>query len=100
MWNGICTPTDRGCTSCHGYTKSQRSPLLSSASLPKHKPREQHECTNLMHSDLVQKHETFLAMFPCPLSLWERGQGEGLPGFTHLRRANPHPPPSPEGRGS
>src|SRR5262245_5460016 len=52
MWNGICTPMDRGCTSCPGYTKSRRSPPLLSASLPKHKPREQHECTNLMHSDL------------------------------------------------
>ena len=28
------------------------SPLLSSALLPKRKPRKQLECTNLMHSDL------------------------------------------------
>src|SRR2546428_2227547 len=55
MWNGISTPTAHGCTSCHGYTKSQRSPRLSSASLLKHKPREPHECTNLMHSDLGQE---------------------------------------------
>ena len=44
---------DRGCTRCHGYTKSRRSPLLLRASLPKYKPREQHECTNLLHSDLA-----------------------------------------------
>src|SRR6266516_2706841 len=52
MWNGICKPTDRGCPSCHGYTKSRRLLPLSSVSLPKHKLREQHECTILIHSDL------------------------------------------------
>src|SRR5262245_35805201 len=52
MWNGICLPTDRGYTSRPEYTKSRRSPPLSSASLPRHKPRAQHVCTNPLHSDL------------------------------------------------
>src|SRR5215510_10159626 len=70
MWNGICTPMDRGCTSCPGYTKSRRSPPLLSASLPKHKPREQHECTNLMHSDLGPSRPCY---GPRPASRQEHG---------------------------
>src|SRR6266478_2578812 len=58
MWSvmlyGTCKQTDHGCTSCPTSMLSLRSQPLSSASLLKNKPREQHECTNLMHSDLGQ----------------------------------------------
>src|SRR5713226_6506497 len=57
MWSvmlyGTCKQTDHGCTSCPTSMMSLRSQPLSSASLLKNKPREQHECTNLMHSDLA-----------------------------------------------
>src|SRR5437016_1221207 len=57
MWSvmlyGTCKQTDHGCTSCPTSMLSLRSQPLSSALLLKNKPREQHECTNLMHSDLV-----------------------------------------------
>src|SRR6184192_2168951 len=56
MWSvmlyGTCKQTDHGCTSCPTSMLSLRSQPLSSALLLKNKPREQHECTNLMHSDL------------------------------------------------
>src|SRR5215831_15440635 len=56
MWSvmlyGTCKQTDHGYTSCPTSMTSLRSQPLSSASLLKNKPREQHECTNLMHSDL------------------------------------------------
>src|SRR6266436_5251870 len=59
MWSvmlyGTCKQTDHGCTSCPTSMLSLRSQPLSSASLQKNKPREQHECTNLMHSDLEAK---------------------------------------------
>src|SRR5436305_15185523 len=58
MWSvmlyGTCKQTDHGCTSCPTSMLSLRSQPLSSALLLKNKPREQHECTNLMHSDLGQ----------------------------------------------
>src|SRR5213594_2003703 len=57
MWSvmlyGTCKQTDHGCTSCPTSMLSLRSQPLSSALLLKNKPREQHECKNLMHSDLV-----------------------------------------------
>src|SRR5947209_20108830 len=57
MWSvmlyGTCKQTDHGCTSCPTSMLSLRSQPLSSALLLKNKPREQHECTNLMHSDLA-----------------------------------------------
>src|SRR5205823_1861291 len=60
MWSvmlyGTCKQTDHGCTSCPTSMLSLRSQPLSSALLLKNKPREQHECTNLMHSDLVERH--------------------------------------------
>src|SRR5437763_3665226 len=56
MWSvmlyGTFKQTDHGCTSCPTSMLSLRSQPLSSALLLKNKPREQHECTNLMHSDL------------------------------------------------
>src|SRR5437870_5197833 len=59
MWSvmlyGTCKQTDHGCTSCPTSMLSLRSQPLSSALLLKNKPREQHECTNLMHSDLVER---------------------------------------------
>src|SRR5437773_2179747 len=45
---------------------------------------------------LVQKQGTLLAMLQCSLSLWERVR---VRGFSH-NPGDPHPPPSPEGRGS
>src|SRR5918911_1295116 len=53
MWCGTSTKTDRGCTSCPTSMMHLRSQPLSNASLLKNKTREQHECTNLMHSDLA-----------------------------------------------
>src|SRR5437870_8327062 len=59
MWSvmlyGTCKQTDHGCTSCPTSMLSLRSQPLSSALLLKNKPREQHECTNLMHSDLGER---------------------------------------------
>src|SRR5712692_11778615 len=56
MWSvmlyGTCKQTDHGCTNCPTSMMSLRSQPLSSASLLKNKPREQHECMNLMHTDL------------------------------------------------
>src|SRR5437868_6897446 len=40
-------------------------------------PLQNQELVNLTPCDRLQE-KTFLAMSPCPLSLWERGQGEGL----------------------
>src|SRR5438094_3910305 len=62
MWSvmlyGTCKQTDHGCPSCPTSLLSLRSQPLSSALLLKNKPREQHECTNLMHSDLGQPAQT------------------------------------------
>src|SRR5438132_5228967 len=59
MWSvmlyGTCKQTDHGCTSCPTSMLSLRSQPLSSALLRKNKTREQHECTNLMHSDLDRR---------------------------------------------
>src|SRR5437016_14524275 len=67
MWSvmlyGTCKQTDHGCTSCPTSMLSLRSQPLSSALLLKNKPREQHECTNLMHSDLVRATETRRSVF-------------------------------------
>src|SRR5436309_4392210 len=65
MWSvmlyGTCKQTDHGCTSCPTSMLSLRSQPLSSALLLKNKPREQHECTNLMHSDLgVDEHDELI----------------------------------------
>src|SRR5207237_10633201 len=63
MWSvmlyGTCKQTDHGCTRYPTSMMSLRSQPLSSASLLKNKPREQHECTNLMHSDLGRVDELF-----------------------------------------
>src|SRR4029450_2621315 len=52
MLCGTSTQTDRGCTRCPIFMRSLRSQPLSSALRLKNNTREQHECTNLMHSDL------------------------------------------------
>src|SRR5262249_1574709 len=52
MLCGTSTQTDRGCTRCPMFMRSLRSQPLSSALRLKNNTREQHECTNLMHSDL------------------------------------------------
>src|SRR5215475_14456788 len=55
-WAMVCgtsTQTDRGCTRCPIFMRSLRSQPLSSALRLKNNTREQHECTNLMHSDLA-----------------------------------------------
>src|SRR5919109_4953150 len=52
MLGGTSTQTDRGCTRCPIFMRSLRSQPLSSALRLKNNIREQHECTNLMHSDL------------------------------------------------
>src|SRR5215472_8433417 len=54
MLCGTSTQTDRGCTRCPIFMRSLRSQPLSSAWRLKNNTREQHECTNLMHSDLGQ----------------------------------------------
>src|SRR4029453_705450 len=52
MLCGTSTQTDRGCTRCPIFMRSLRSQPLSSALRLKNNTREQHECTNLMHSYL------------------------------------------------
>src|SRR5215468_7774611 len=52
MLCGTSTQTDRGCTRGPIFMRSLRSQPLSSALRLKNNTREQHECTNLMHSDL------------------------------------------------
>src|SRR5262249_51723496 len=52
MLCGTSTQTDRGCTRCPIFMRSRKSQPLSSALRLKNNTREQHECTNLMHSDL------------------------------------------------
>src|SRR4029453_13352521 len=58
MLCGTSTQTDRGCTRCPIFMRSLRSQPLSSALRLKNNTREQHECTNLMHSDLETAHAT------------------------------------------
>src|SRR4029453_8683590 len=52
MLCGTSTKTDHGCTSSPIFMRSLRSQPLSSTLRLKNTTREQHECTNLMHSDL------------------------------------------------
>src|SRR5215470_307603 len=52
MLCGTSTQTDRGCTRGPIFMRSLRAQPLSSALRLKNNTREQHECTNLMHSDL------------------------------------------------
>src|SRR5262245_6219779 len=52
MLCGTSTQTDPGCTRCPIFMRSLRSQPLSSALRLRNNTREQHECTNLMHSDL------------------------------------------------
>src|SRR5262252_6384451 len=54
MLCGTSTQTDRGCTRCPIFMRSLRSQPLPSAWRLKNNTREQHECTNLMHSDLAR----------------------------------------------
>ena len=53
MLCGTSTKMGHGCTSCPISMRSLRSQPLSNALRLKNKTKEQHECTNLMHSDLV-----------------------------------------------
>jgi hypothetical protein len=53
MLCGTYTKTARGCISYPISMRSLRSQPLSSVWRLKNKTKEQHECTNLMHSDLV-----------------------------------------------
>src|SRR5262249_46230084 len=55
MLCGTSTQTDRGCTRCPIFMRSLKSQPLSSALRLKNNTREQHECTNLMHSDLAAR---------------------------------------------
>src|SRR4029453_15920479 len=52
MLCGTSTKTDHGCTSSPIFMRSLRSQLLSSTLRLKNTTREQHECMNLIHSDL------------------------------------------------
>src|SRR5215831_13649583 len=55
MLCGTSTQTDRGCTRGPIFMRSLRAQPLSSALRLKNNSREQHECTNLMHSDLGER---------------------------------------------
>src|SRR5438309_8714666 len=69
LW-GTSTKTDHDCTSCPLSMRSLRSQPLSSALRGKNKTREQHECTNLMHSDLAESNLACTAREqPCSGSL-------------------------------
>src|SRR4029434_3836244 len=63
MLCGTSTKMGHGCTSCPISMRSLRSQPLSSALRLKNKTKEQHECTNLMHSDLVQRDVSLLPRF-------------------------------------
>src|SRR6266487_3609369 len=99
LW-GTYKQTDRGCTSCLTSMMSLRSQPLSNASLLKNKTREQHECTNLMHSDLAlgsPKRHGAPPRPPATIAAWfarmRCGPGDGCgPRSRRVRR----PPPSPE----
>jgi hypothetical protein len=52
MLCGTYTKMDHGCTSCPISMRSLRSQPLSSVLRLKNNTKEQHECTNLMYSDL------------------------------------------------
>src|SRR4029453_5590197 len=52
MLCGTSTKTDHGCTSSPIFMRSLRSQPLSSTLRLKNTTREQHECKNLMPSDL------------------------------------------------
>src|SRR5262245_52387064 len=74
MLCGTSTQTDPGCTRCPIFMRSLRSQPLSSALRLRNNTREQHECTNLMHSDLERQPVAFLGRQAAALLAHARAQ--------------------------